>query len=40
MASPGGKITVPALHSTKKVYKAEELTSMYLQTVGLSTVIT
>jgi hypothetical protein len=26
MISPGGKITVPALHSTKKVYKAEELT--------------
>jgi hypothetical protein len=26
MTSPRGKITVPALHSTKKVYKAEELT--------------
>ncbi len=26
MTSPRGKITVPAIHSTKKAYKTEELT--------------
>jgi hypothetical protein len=30
MASPGGKLTAPACHPTKKVNKAEELT--YLST--------